>query len=147
MIKINKLKQRIKKHEGFSNKLYYDQLGNATIGYGHIIKPNENFLKNKKFGKKYLNEIFNKDFSIAKNSYLKLFKQYKLPQNIIDVIIEMIFQLGEKRFLKFKKMIRAIKKKDFETVSCEMIDSLWYKQTPKRVKKLVKIIRKESEKK
>ena len=33
----NNLKERIKKHEGFVNKIYKDSLGFATIGYGHLV--------------------------------------------------------------------------------------------------------------
>ena len=31
----------IKKLEGFSNIMYLDIAGFATIGYGHLVKPNE----------------------------------------------------------------------------------------------------------
>jgi lysozyme len=33
----------IKKHEGYSSQIYNDSAGNPTIGYGHLIKPGENF--------------------------------------------------------------------------------------------------------
>jgi lysozyme len=33
----------IKKHEGYSAQIYPDSAGNPTIGYGHLIKPGENF--------------------------------------------------------------------------------------------------------
>jgi lysozyme len=33
----------IKRHEGFSGQVYPDSAGNPTIGYGHLIKPGENF--------------------------------------------------------------------------------------------------------
>jgi len=31
----------IKKYEGFEPKLYQDQAGKNTIGFGHLLKPNE----------------------------------------------------------------------------------------------------------
>jgi len=36
-----RIKQRIKRNEGFSNKVYVDSLGNAIIGYGHKLRPDE----------------------------------------------------------------------------------------------------------
>ena len=42
------LKKRIKSNEGFSSKPYKDQLGYLTIGYGHLILPNEKTLLKKK---------------------------------------------------------------------------------------------------
>ncbi|MGB6474609.1 MAG: hypothetical protein WBF04_11065, partial [Candidatus Sulfotelmatobacter sp.] len=35
----------IARHEGFRGKIYKDALGNPTIGYGHLIKPGEDFSK------------------------------------------------------------------------------------------------------
>ena len=33
---MEKVKNSIKKHEGFRNKVYKDTLGKRTIGYGHL---------------------------------------------------------------------------------------------------------------
>ena len=52
----------------------------------------------------------------------------------------MIFQLGIKKQKKFKKMITSLKRKEFYMASLEMMNSLWYKQTPKRVDSLIKIL-------
>jgi hypothetical protein len=50
----------------------------------------------------------------------------------------MIFQLGIKGCLKFKNLIKNIKKGNKHLVCFDMMDSLWYKQTPNRVKILIK---------
>ena len=65
------LKLRIKKNEGFSKKPYKDQLGNNTIGYGHLIKKNEKFFFKKKHNKIFFIELFEKDFSISKKDFCK----------------------------------------------------------------------------
>ena len=49
----------------------------------------------------------------------------------------MIFQLGLKGVLKFKRMLFYLNNKKKYMVSLEMLDSLWYKQTPKRVLDLI----------
>ena len=42
--------------------------------------------------------------------------------------------LGTGKLLQFKKMITAIKKKDYKLAHTEAMDSLWARQTPKRAK-------------
>jgi len=145
LINIKEVSEKIKKNEGYSNKIYYDKLGNSTIGYGHLVKKNEKFTENKKYLKKELNDLFKKDLSKAIKDYNELFIKENLPKHISEVLVEMIFQLGSKNFLTFKKMIKAIKNKNFISASKEMKKSLWYKQTPIRVLKLSKIMSREND--
>ena len=140
MYKFSKTKNRIKKNEGFKNKAYFDQIGNPTIGFGHLIKKSENFLSNKKYSKKYLNAIFEKDFYNAKTDFYKYYGNKKLSKNTKDVLIEMIFQLGVKKLAKFKKFNKFLDKKMTYLAALEMINSRWYQQTPKRVTGLIKIL-------
>ena len=132
------LKERIKSNEGFSSKPYKDQLGYLTIGYGHLILPNENILLKKQINKKELEEIFEKDFKKAISNFNNTFKPFTLNEKESELLIEMIFQLGIKGCLKFKNLIKNIKKGNKHLVCLDMMDSLWYKQTPNRVKALIK---------
>ena len=132
------LKKRIKSNEGFSSKPYKDQLGYLTIGYGHLILPNENILLKKQIHKKELEEIFEKDFNKALSNFNHAFKSFTLNEKESELLIEMIFQLGIKGCLKFKNLIKNIKKGNKHLVCFDMMDSLWYKQTPNRVKNLIK---------
>lgn len=132
------LKERIKSNEGFSSKPYKDQLGYLTIGYGHLILPNENILLKKQINKKELEEIFEKDFKKALSNFNNTFKSFTLNEKESELLIEMIFQLGIKGCLKFKNLIKNIKKGNKHLVCFDMMDSLWYKQTPNRVKALIK---------
>ena len=132
------LKERIKSNEGFSSKPYKDQLGYLTIGYGHLILPNENILLKKQIHKKELEEIFEKDFKKALSDFNNAFKPFTLNKKESELLIEMIFQLGIKGCLKFKNLIKNIKKGNKHLVCFDMMDSLWYKQTPNRVKNLIK---------
>ena len=60
-----------------------------------------------------------------------------MSRNLQEVLLEMIFQLGIKNCLNFKKFDKFIKKNFFHMAALEMLDSRWYTQTPKRVDKLV----------
>ncbi len=132
------LKKRIKVNEGFSSKPYKDQLGYLTIGYGHLILSNEKILLKKKIHKKELEEIFEKDFKKALYNFNTKLKHLTSNKKEADLLIEMVFQLGIKGCLKFKNLLKNMRKGNKHLVCFEMMNSLWYKQTPYRVKTLVK---------
>ncbi|MDC1185122.1 glycoside hydrolase family protein [Alphaproteobacteria bacterium] len=133
------LKKRIKLNEGFSLKAYKDQLGNLTIGHGHLILSNEKILLKKKLSKKELEKIFEKDFKNALSNFNNKLKSTTSNKKDAELLIEMVFQLGIKGCLKFKNLLKNIRKGNKYLVCFEMMDSLWYKQTPYRVKALIKI--------
>ena len=132
------LKLRIKKNEGFSSRSYKDQLGNYTIGYGHLIRKKEIFLYKKKIKVSFFQNLFENDFKTALDDYNKHFRKYSFSQNIKELIVEMIFQMGIQNVLSFKKTLRHIRKKNKFLAALEMMDSIWYKQTPLRVENLIK---------
>ena len=132
------LKLRIKENEGFSILPYKDQLGNHTIGYGHLIRRKEIVLFKKKLKISFFQNLFENDFKIALENYKKHFNKFSFSQNIKELIIEMIYQMGIQNVLTFKKTLRHIKKNNKFLASLEMMDSTWYKQTPLRVENLIK---------
>ena len=69
-----------------------------------------------------------------KNNFFK--KNHSTSEK--ELLIEMLFQLGAKGVSKFKKMLYFLNKKQKFMASLEMLDSLWYLQTPERVKNLIK---------
>ena len=138
-LRYKELKKRIKKNEGFSPTPYKDQLGYLTIGYGHLILDNEAHLIKNKISKSQLKEIFIKDFNRALSDYKKLIKQKTHNKKDEELLIEMVFQMGAKRVLLFKKLLLNMRKNNKHLVCFEMMNSLWYNQTPKRVKNLIKV--------
>ena len=134
------LQKRIKKNEGYRNKAYFDILGFPTIGYGHLITTNQKYLFNNTYSKKELLLIFEVDFKKAVDHYLKFYKNKKHKKNIAEVYIEMIFQLGIKNQRKFIRMNNYIEKNNLFMAAFEMKNSLWYRQTPKRVDLLINLL-------
>mgnify|MGYP001170390875 CR=1 FL=1 len=142
------LKSRIKKNEGFRNEPYLDSLGHPTIGYGHLITNKEKKIFQRKVSKKLLSNLFDKDFRKAITAYKKNFNYKKHSKSTKEVLIEMIFQLGIKKQKKFVKMNKHIQNNNMFLAALEMKNSLWYKQTPKRVDGLINLLlKKEYEKK
>ena len=97
----------------------------------------KNIFSKKKIPKKYFLELFIKDFDKSLKDYEKFYRKKKYKLNIKRVLIEMIFQLGIEKQRKFIKMNGYLEKKQPFMASLEMKNSLWYKQTPKRVDGLI----------
>tara|TARA_B100000965_G_C19266806_1_gene615507 strand:- start:78 stop:524 length:447 start_codon:yes stop_codon:yes gene_type:complete len=131
--------KRIKKNEGFSSTPYKDQLGFLTIGYGHLILSNEKHLTKTKLSKKKLEKIFIQDFENTIKDFEKYLKKKTSNKKEEELLIEMVFQIGIKGVLRFKRLLNHVSKKNKHLVCFEMMNSLWYNQTPKRVKALIKI--------
>ena len=135
------VKQRIKEHEGFRDTVYSDSLGFATIGYGHLVLPTDNFVEGVTYPKEQLEVLFDKDFQIALTSANELVDGLDLNHIAKGVIVEMCFQLGKPRVMKFKKMWEALRNNDFEEAANQMIDSAWHKQTTSRCESLAATMR------
>ncbi len=136
------IKARIKKHEGFIPKIYRDILGKATIGYGHLITEKDNFQEGIEYSIEELEKVFNQDFNKAVDGANELTSHLSLVlATVKGVIIEMVFQLGKTGVSKFKKFFIALENKDYNEAANQMLDSNWYKQTPKRCLELSEIVR------
>ena len=135
------LMERIKKHEGFVPKIYKDSLGFATIGYGHLVLPEEQWEEGKEYSKEQLEHVFKTDFNNAVGQATGLMDGMNLDDKAREVIIEMVFQLGVGGVGKFKKMWEALRNKDYGEASFQMMDSRWAKQTPNRAESLSKVMR------
>lgn len=122
--------ESIKEGEGYRAKVYKCTEGYDTIGYGFAIKDLEldeevcDLILDKKLDK--LIDATNNKFPFLR----------ELPQDKCEVVYEMVYQLGLNGVSKFKKMLKALEREDYNKASAEMLDSLWAKQTPNRAIKL-----------
>tara|TARA_R100001082_G_scaffold71619_2_gene40900 strand:- start:1159 stop:1590 length:432 start_codon:yes stop_codon:yes gene_type:complete len=133
---IEKLKDEIQKEEGYRDTIYKDHLGFATIGYGHLVRPSDNFKEGVKYDRKRLLKVFDYDFQISYQDSMDLCKDLDIPDEAKEIIIHMCFQLGKPKTTKFKKMFEALRNKDYIEAGLQMESSLWAKQTPNRVMRL-----------
>ena len=84
-----------------------------------------------------MEKIFVQDFNRSLNNFNQHLKVFTSNKNEAELLIEMVFQLGTKGVLGFKNLLQNMNKGNKHLVCFEMMNSLWYKQTPKRVKILV----------
>ena len=136
------VKNRIKKHEGFVAKVYLDSLGKATIGYGHLLTEEDDFVEGVIYDKDILEALFDKDFNKAKQGMEELVGTLDIVMAAKGIIIEMVFQLGKTGVSKFKNMFAALNEFDYTRAAEEMLNSAWYRQTPSRCEELSNLMRK-----
>jgi lysozyme len=139
---IQKCKAQIKRHEGLRLEKYADSLGNATIGYGHLViekdMPDRITIEDAE-------ELFDRDFLTALKdgksavtidgnwNYLNAPRQ--------AVLVDMAFNLGLAKLLEFKNTLNFIALEKYDKAADAMLASRWAKQVGKRAIELSQQIR------
>nr|DAE96744.1 MAG TPA: lysozyme [Caudoviricetes sp.] len=113
---------------------YKDSLGKLTIGCGHLVLKSENFSDG--ITEKEANKLLSRDLAnvILEVQSLGL----SVPDDWNDFLIIMTFQLGINGVKKFKRMMTALKAKNYREAIVQAKDSLWYRQTPNRVDDMIR---------
>ncbi|TCW50859.1 phage lysozyme [Phytobacter diazotrophicus] len=113
---------------------YKDSLGKLTIGCGHLVLKTENF--NDGITEKETDILLSRDLA---NVILDVHSLgLNVPDDWNDFLIIMTFQLGINGVKKFKRMMTALKAKNYREAIVQAKDSLWYKQTPNRVDDMIR---------
>ena len=136
---MNELKEMIKRHEGFRQFPYKCTAGKLTIGYGRN-------LTDKGISLIEASKLLAYDISSAQIGVCGVFafsaaELGPIPQVVYRALVDMMFNLGFTRFKGFKKMIAAIKEKDWNLAADEMLDSKWAKQVGQRAIELAEMVR------
>jgi len=99
--------------EGKRNYAYRDSKGLWTTGVGHLIKPNEEFLKTKVLSNEEINNLLRKDLSKFE-SVVNDSIDVPLKQHEFDSLVSIAFNIGENAFPKstFVKLINEGKGKE-----------------------------------
>jgi len=135
---MKELKERIKKHEGYSDKIYKDSVGVLTCGWGHALHEGS------KVSERIADLFFENDFKQALANCIRFINQNKLNHlNSIRrcLLVDMIFNLGIGGLQKFKRFIKAMQDEDYDKAAEEMLDSKWHKQVGYRAITLAKLMR------
>jgi len=131
---MERLLKSVKEHEGYRNKVYLDSLGKRTVGVGHLCVE-DHWEDDKEYSEEMLMNILKDDLKNAIEGSERLLKDCLVLDSLArEIIIEMVFQLGETGVSKFRNMLKALKVPDYQTAAVEMLDSKWAKQTPNRAK-------------
>jgi lysozyme len=132
----DKLIKQLIRHEDLRLKPYIDTQNKTTIGIGRNLTDVGINVEEAMF-------LLNNDIA---GCVLDLRKNLSFYDDLNDerknVLINMCFNLGINRLLKFKKTLALIEKGDYEDAGNEMLVSKWSEQVGYRAVELSEIMRK-----
>jgi GH24 family phage-related lysozyme (muramidase) len=125
---IEQLRKQLELDEGVKYEIYNDHLGYATFGVGHLVLESD---------PEHGSEL---GTSISESRVIEAFEQdceNVLPEEVQQIVANMMFNMGRPRLSKFKGMKRGVDAEDWNAAADEMVDSGWYKQVTNRADRLV----------
>ena len=136
--------EQLKIDEGVVYEIYKDHLGYPTFGVGHLVTesdPEQGQEVGTPVSEERVKDCFEKDLDTAINECELLYEEgvfVNLPDEVQQILVNMMFNMGRTRLSKFKKMNAAIAEGDWKTAAVEGRDSRWYKQVRNRAERLMK---------
>jgi len=132
-------KDLIKKHEGLKLKAYPDTEGYLTIGFGHCLDAH-NEADPGAITQEQADKYFEQDFATT----LKICEASVPHWADLDevrraALLDMTFVLAW-GILKFVNLLSAIKYKDWERASAEVLNSKWARQVKGRAIEVAKML-------
>ena len=133
---------QLAKDEGFREYPYEDSEGYLTVGHGFNIEPDAIHPVVKRllgYTTYPLSEVFSKFIltEVVVGIWRQLSEEFpEQPTEVRRILLNMQYQLGYTGLRKFRKTLAAIRERDYQTASEEMLDSSWAKQTPNRALRL-----------
>ena len=98
--------------EGKRNKAYQDSKGLWTIGVGHLIKPDEEFLKTVTLTDRDVQELFKRDLKWCEAAVDESVR-VPLNQNQYDALYSLCFNIGSDHF-KQSEVVKHLNQKDYQ---------------------------------
>ena len=140
-IDIDQFREQLIIDEGQVNEIYNDHLGYATFGIGHLVlegDPEHGLEVGTPVAEDRVVECFAKDVETVVEDCIKLHEEWEgYPQEVKQVIANMMFNMGLTRLSKFNKHNAALQCGDWPTAAIEGRDSRWYKQVTNRAERLM----------
>ena len=132
----------IRQEEGRVLKVYRDTLGNLTVGVGHLIVPVDNIVVGDEITEGRCRELFRRDMALAEAGARRLsWTLGSQPPEVLHVLTCMVFQLGHAGTRGFRKMMAALRRRDYAAAGAEMLNSKWAKKdTPARAERLAGVV-------
>ena len=140
-IDVDQLKETLKVDEGVVYEIYNDHLGYPTFGIGHLVlegDPEHRAAVGTPVSEDRVDECFEKDVESVIGDCKKLHEGWDdYPQEVKQIVANMMFNMGLTRLSKFSKHNAALQSGDWETAAVEGRDSRWYDQVTNRAERLM----------
>tara|TARA_R100001086_G_scaffold222558_2_gene140140 strand:- start:878 stop:1327 length:450 start_codon:yes stop_codon:yes gene_type:complete len=138
---VEQLRDTLKVDEGCVNSIYLDHLNLPTLGIGHLINEwDEEYGKpvGTPVSEERVNELFEKDVQVTIEECEQLFGNFQeLPEEVQQILANMMFNLGRPRLSKFRKLCKAVAERNWQECAAQMHDSKWRTQVPNRAERLI----------
>lgn len=141
-IDIDQLREQLIIDEGQVNEIYKDHLGYPTFGIGHLVlesDPEYGLEDGTAVSEERVKLVFEEDVQSVLSDCKKLHDGWDgYPQEVKQIVANMMFNMGLTRLSKFKKHNAALQCGDWKEAAVEGRDSRWYKQVTNRAERLMK---------
>ncbi len=138
---IDKVRKRLEIDEGVVYEIYEDHLGYATFGIGHLVRtsdPEYGWEVGTIVSEDRVKQAFESDLAVAVDECRILYDMWdNFPEEVQEILVNMMFNLGRPRLSKFKNMKKALDSRCWELAATEGRDSLWYRQVGNRAERLM----------
>jgi len=139
------LQEQLAIDEGVKFEIYLDHLDLPTCGIGHLVlesDPEYGEPVGTPVTEERVTELFQQDCAIVLEDCQILYPDFdELPEEVQQIIANMMFNMGRPRLSKFKGMKRGVDARDWNAAADEMVDSGWYRQVTNRADRLVNRMR------
>jgi lysozyme len=140
-LNIERVQKQLEIDEGVKYEIYEDHLGYPTFGIGHLVlKSDEEF--GMPIGSvvthERVNASFKHDLAVAIDECSILYNTWNcFPEEVQEILVNMMFNLGRPRLSKFKNFKAALEAKQWELAASEGRNSLWHRQVGNRAERLM----------
>ena len=130
-IPTGELVERIKQSEGLRLNVYKDTEGYDTIGYGHKLKPGEDYLRNG-ITKEQAEQLFAQDFDYHYKAAMKIPSFNKHPKEVQDALVDMTYNMGPTWYKSWDNTMKLLENQDYKSVANVILNSKYARQVKGR---------------
>ena len=135
---MNHMIEMLKRHEGVETHAYKCTAGKTTIGVGRNIDPEGGI----GLTMQEIDFLLQNDVDRVEEELVRTLPWVEhIEWARMDALVNICFNLGLPRFLKFKKALAAAEGQEWELCADEFMDSRWSKQVGQRAIEVTDLIR------
>lgn len=134
-----RLRNTLIRHEGLKLLPYKCTAGKLTLGVGRNIED-------RGISKETAMQMLDEDIEICLNELMERLDYFEnLPTEVQETLVNLCFNMGISRLMKFQLMLGAIEAGQYELAAKELLDSRYARQVGKRAEELADTLRQQQE--
>ena len=129
-----RLRNTLIRHEGLKLLPYKCTAGKLTLGVGRNIED-------RGISKETAMQMLDEDIELCLNELMERLNYFEtLPTEVQETLVNLCFNMGISRLMKFQLMLGAIQAGQYELAAKELLDSRYARQVGKRAEELAAIL-------